>query len=536
MKKMKTTAAIVALAACAGTQLFAQSVKECTITFSLTVQQQASVSTSATVLNAGAWSQRPTHYKTTSSKITQVDILRAISVVMHKTGTYYTSQAKLVLEQSELGGFWNIDDELAQSYANWFDTGAPEYGALTGTFNYYDWYTDTLDTGVDSWTDVFFPEPPAGYTYTTTHDGIGYDLNDNTAIGAGELDSFGAPNTYAQLDTGRHFLPAPNEVATAGAYPVGHMQPWGQIFVKDPGHKNSAGEPLCENVTFFFALAVEECYDCFYLSSFISDANFTFKPGAQVGPPCCTPPESLIGKGVDKYYMALAFDNTVANQFLNPALYTNEQDLVYYYYDYSGYTGLTPAAGATDGLTPDLLPYVDTIKSALETPSPYEMRFTLAGIVTYNWNLQFVNKSDLYADYVGTATYSANGFGFIKLVCSLLTGSATFSEKIVKDVGCCDTALLGAWYNNWYGLDSNESEDTFFNPDYNQYNRYPYYDNVGGYDYYVWDNGGGYVLDVHPEKPDYHNLLPYQWETPFNPGPAITHHGIIDAINGGGAF
>lgn len=509
---MKTTiAAAVALAACAGTPLFAQSVKECTITFALTVQQQASVSTSATVLNAGAWSQSPTHYKTASKKITQVDILKAIAAVTHKNGGYYTSQAKLVLEQSELGGFWNIDDELAQSYADWYSD-----NELTGTFN-----SDGTDTTTSTWTDVFFPSG-----YTTAHDAIGYDLNDSTAIGAGA-------GTYAQLDTGRHFLPAPDGVATAGAYPVGHQQPWGQIFVKDAGHKDSSGNPLCENVTFFFALDVEECYDCFYLSSFITDANFTFKAGAQSGPPCCSTPNTLIGKGTDKYYMALSFDNTINNEFLNPTQYTNENASLYYYYDYSGYTGLTPNAGATDGLTPDLLHYVDTIKSGIDKPSPYEVRFTLAGIVTYNWNLQFVNKSDIYADYVGTAVYQANGFGFIQLVCSLLTGSATFSEKVVKDSGCCDTALLGSWYTSWYGLDSNESEDTFFNPYYNQYNPHPYYNDVGGYDYFVFDSGGGYVLDDKPEAADYTWDLPDQYETPVNAGPAITHHGVITSINNG---
>ncbi len=513
MKKMKTTiAATVALAACASTSLFAQNVKECTMTFALTVMQQASVSTT-TAPNVGTWSADPTHYKTATTKLTQANLLKAIAIVMHNNAGYYTTQAKLVLAQSELGGFWNIDDALAQSYED-FNTD----GSLSGTFN-----TDGTDTGTYSVTDVFFPAAYAGFPATID---TGLDLSGSTAIG------YGSGDTYARLATGRHFLPMPVADASGnvGAYPVGHMQPWGQIFVKDPGHKDSAGNPLCENVTFFFYLQVQECYDCFYLSSFISDANFTFKAGAQVGPPCCTAPESLTGRGTDKYYLSLSFDNTINNSYLNPALYTNSVGTVSYYYEYSGHMGLVPTVGVADGTTPDLLPYVDSIKSGLGRPSVYETRFTLNGIVTYNWNLMFVNKSDLYADYVGTASYAANGYGFIGLVCSLLTGSANFSERVVKDVGCCDDI---PWYASWYGtgsddgyginsfndlrtggqnLGSNITGGGYFDPEYDQWNLYPYYNIVGGATY---PTGSGAQFTF---------ALPDQNESPFNPAAALTQH------------
>jgi hypothetical protein len=112
---MKTAiAATVALAACAGTQLFAQNIKQDTITFALTVMQQGSVSTSPSVANYGNFSTGPAYYKTVTKKMTQLDILKAISYVQHgRNAGYYTSQASLVLVQGELGGFWNIDDALA---------------------------------------------------------------------------------------------------------------------------------------------------------------------------------------------------------------------------------------------------------------------------------------------------------------------------------------------------------------------------------------------------------------------------------------
>lgn len=187
MKKMKTTiAATIALAACASTQLFAQpspNVKSDTITFSLTEQGQASVSTSASALNAGSWLTQnlnkdgsvagvgPLHYKTTSKKLTQADIIHAIGIVLHGSAGYYSSQAKLVLVQGELSGFFNITPDLAASTAdtNLYFGDSLVKPKVTGT--------SSLDG-----------------TFTTG------DTDTDTGLQSG-LDSL-----YAQLATGRHFL------------------------------------------------------------------------------------------------------------------------------------------------------------------------------------------------------------------------------------------------------------------------------------------------------------------------------------------
>jgi hypothetical protein len=512
MKHMKTAiAATVALAACAGTQLFAQNIKQDTITFALTVMQQGSVSTSPSVANYGNFSTGPAYYKTVTKKMTQLDILKAISYVQHgRNAGYYTSQASLVLVQGELGGFWNIDDALAQSYEdfNQYFTGwtAPT-NKLTGTFNldgtdsaFYD-NSSSANAAFDP---IVFPSGYVGIDDISTF----LDNNPDTTVGAGT-------DSYIRLDTGRHFLPVPAGYATTGEYPVGHQQPWGQIFVKDPGHKDSLGNILCENVTYFFYLEVQECYDCFYLSSYITDATFTEKSGTQTGPPCCTSPSFVLGKGTDKYYLSFSFDNTINNSYLNPATATNVDESgvtnVGYYYEYVGVTGLVPTVGVADGITPDLLTYSDPIRSRLGTASPYETRFTLNGIVTYNWNLTLVNPTDISADFVGTATYAANGYGFIGLVCSLLTGSATFSERIVKDVNCCDDI---PWYNSWYGPGSDDNAG-YFNPEIDQWDQYPNYNIVGGESYTT-------------HSPAYFFSLPYQNESPLNPGAALTYHGVND--------
>jgi len=545
MKMRKKLITALVLGACVGTQAFAQSgvanIKEDTITFALSVMQQSSVSTS-TALNAGNFSQGPTHYKTATKKMTQTDILKAIAFVLHnRNANFYTSQAKLVLVQGELGGFWNIDDGLAQSYPDfWSD------GMLRGSFNDDGQDTDRTDD-TDSYNAAYYEmrgEFPSGYynaleTYLDTYA--------RTSIADGT-------DEYARLDTGRHFLPVPDGYATSGEYPPGHMQPWGQIYVKDPGHKSSSGDPLCENVTFFFYLYVQECYDCFYLNSFISDATFTTKEGAQSGPPCCTSPNFLLGNGVDKYYLSLSFDNTINNSYLNPAVYTNSNSSsTYYYYEYVGFTGVQPSAGIADGTTPDLLAYSDPIRSRLGLPSPYETRFTLNGIVTYSWSLKMVNSSDVAADFVGTAKFDANGFGFIGLVCSLITGNATFTEKVVKDVGCCDDVnwwndtynwpsdngqgSYDTWATGWFGPGANDYysgpymlsgasvsyysyyDMGYFNPYRDQFNPYPYPNIVGGYDYYHYDYG-------HDSYGQWD--LPYQNESPYNPGAALTMHGIIN--------
>ena len=309
---------------------------------------------------------------------------------------------------------------MAQSFADFTTGGIPSNPSwrLTGSFHgdesdngfiggnvgdVTDESGDFNHSGPTPLTAVFFPDVPflqygedfsGEFDFSTT---IPTMLDDNARIslsdGPGsDFDPQGG--AYARLATGRHFLPVPWEsyandagtaFATTGEYPPGHMQPWGQIYVKDAGHGTRRKTRSCENVTFFFNMCVEECYDCFYLSSFISQADFQEKPGSQTGPPCCTSPGLLLGKGVDKYFLQLSFDNTVNNPFLNPALETNtitdDDTDVEYFYDYVGFTGLVPSVGVADGTTPDLLPYVDSIKSQLGRPSPYETRFTLDGIV-----------------------------------------------------------------------------------------------------------------------------------------------------------
>jgi len=543
--KIKTTiAATVALAACASTQLFAQNIKCTTITFALTVMQQASVSTSATVPNAGNFSQGPTHYKTTSFKLTDKDLLRAISYVMHSgNANFYSSKASLALVQDELGGFWNITDAVAQSYADLDEDGD---NSLPGEFNDdgsdSTFYDNTFAPSTDGYDEeglsgdvadfpIIFPPAYVGVLGTSANNFEDFatflfnanriDIQDGVTA-----DGSTVGGAYARLATGRHFLPVPwldpntdTPYPTTGEYPPGHMQPWGQVFVKDPGASGfSADSPLCENVTFFFCFSVEECYDCFYLNSFISDANFTTKQGTQSGPPCCTAPDFLLGKGTDKYYMTMSFDNTQSNPYLNPSL-DDQTSFTTFFYNYVGHTGIRASVGVADGLTPDLLTYSDPIRSRLGQPIPFETRFTLNGIVTYNWSLQLFNATDAAADFVGTANYAANGYGFIHLVCSLLTGTATFSEKVMKDIGCCDNT---PWYDSWYGIGADfgpinayhGSEEGFgyFNPSGDQYNPYPYFNIVGGEVF----------------STNFFRDLPDQFESPYNPGPALTNHKVID--------
>jgi hypothetical protein len=398
MKMRKTLITAVALAACVSTQLFAQN-KEDVMTFSLTGQQQTSVSTSPTVVNAGNWTDGPKYYKTGTTKVTDKDIIKYIAFVLHNSATYYSSQAKLVLVQGELSGFFNITPDLGNSIVD------PD---MDGSF--------------------------------TSNDG-----DASTAI-ANSFDS-----AYVQLDNGQHLLV---NTLDNTLYPIGHLQPWGQIYVKDTARNGySVDSPLCENVTYFFAMTVEECYDCFYMNSFVSDASFTIKNGQQNGPPCCGTSSTMYGKGKDRYFLSLSFDNTVNNPYLN-------------YYNSFCYVGVDGITGSIvgDGVVPDKInvnPYHDPIKFLVGKAWPYEARFTLEGIFTYTWNLQFVNSSDISPDFVGTGSFAASGYGFIGLFCELLTGSATFTEKIVKPT-CCTGEN---WYDWWYGVGA-EYEASGTAPDY----------------------------------------------------------------------
>jgi hypothetical protein len=419
MKKTLITA--VALAACAGTPLFAQNAKEGVITFALTSQAQNSVSTS-TASNAGLWSQQPRYYKTVTGKLATSDILQAIAYVLHnKNNNFYGSKAQLVLVQGELSGFFNLN-------------------ALPSSPNLTDVRPIALTPGLFDITPDF--------SETTLHSGA----------------------TFAQLATGRHlehvpFADPPADttplVPTSGAWPVGHHQPWGQIFVKIP---TTAGIALCENVTPFFAITVEECYDCFYLSSFITDTTFKYQTGAS-GLPCCTTPTSLLGNGKDRYYMTLSFDNTLNNPYLNPgaALYVGgwgqaTDPTLVTYNAYAGKAGIGFAAGTFpgDGITPDFIKYYDSIQSGAGKFNQFVTRFTLNGTVTYTWSLKMINTGDSVADFVGSASYSANGYGFIALRCALLSGTASIAEKVVKLTTCC---LDDPWYSWWYGIGWNQFQD-----------------------------------------------------------------------------
>jgi hypothetical protein len=214
---------------------------------------------------------------------------------------------------------------------------------------------------------------------------------------------------------------------------------------------------------------------------------------------------------------------------LNNVLVTNSNSDTEYNYEYVGFTGMVPSAGGADGTAPDLLKYSDPIRSGLAVfkDFQYEMRFTLNGIVTYNWTLTLVNPTDVAYDFVGTANYSANGFGFIGLVCQLITGTATFSEKVVKDIGCCDdvdwsqtglnTVLNGqgnylTYATGWFGP-GYDGGSGYFDPMWHntQFDPYPYPNIVGGERYGTvygtWD-------------------LPCQNESPYRPGPALSSHEV----------
>jgi hypothetical protein len=392
MDNIKTSLAIaVALAAGVSASVFAANIKEGTISFAMTVQQQSSVSETSGS-KAGDWVDPTTHvgptrYRTHLAKIDQTTIIQDIGYVLHGSSTYYSSSAELVLVQGELSGFFNMTPELSNS--------VPEVGTngLSGVI-----LTD--------------------------------DLDKSTSIASS------TNSLEALLATGRHFQTNP----ITGQYPVGHLQPWGQIYVKYTiGNSN-----LCDNVTYFFGLTVQECYDCFYLNSFISDSTFTFNK--HVGhplssPPCCNIGTNAVlqGNGRDQYYMTLSFDNTVNNPYLNKsnALWV-------------GVSGLP--LPPVNGLLPDQTLYTNVITTNLVTPAPYEARFTLTGILTYNWNLQFVNTSDLYPDFVGSADFSIDGYGFMQNYCTLLYGTVSITEDIISSSDCCnDENGTAPWYDNWYG-------------------------------------------------------------------------------------
>jgi hypothetical protein len=203
----------------------------------------------------------------------------------------------------------------------------------------------------------------------------------------------------------------PNGMNT-GLGAAGKQQPFAYIFLKDGTN--------CINVSAFFAFQVRECYDCFYLNSFVTDSKYGFTtttkittiPGLQ---PCCNTVTNITttingsGNGTDKYYFTLVFDNTINNANLAA----------------HGITGLAPRE---DGITPDVAPsgYVPT--------DPSVLRFTLNGILTYTWRVASISGS---LAQIGSVSYSANGFGFIAKSCNLLSGTVSVSEAAVATKNCC---------------------------------------------------------------------------------------------------
>jgi hypothetical protein len=393
--------------ACVGTQLFAQNFKEDVLTFNLSRQYQVSVSDSSAP-NHGVWTAPPTQYKTKTSKLATADILRSIAVVLYGNPNAYSSQAKIVLVQGELSGFFGL--------------------RTTGV------YSETT--------------PPILIGSTVTNNPLYI-----ASIGASGIGTFtpGGPELSVssliyRLDTGRNYDANPEDFRLA----VGHDQPWGQVFVKD---KNGA---VCDNVTFFFSFDVEECYDCFYLNSFISDSKFAFQPKS--GPPCCAGTTANNASGKDRYFMFLGFDNTYENQYLND----NSEFYVGNNPDWAAlYPGFTVGLVEQDnGITPDALPYDPSILSNVSSPAdshPYDvyvMRFRIGGILSYSWSLKLLNPTDPTQEFLGNAQFPAYGFGFIGKVCSFLTGSTAFAEKSVKATTCCtDTP----WFNSWYGVGASYS-------------------------------------------------------------------------------
>jgi hypothetical protein len=440
MKMRKKLITALVLGACVSTQVFAQ-VKEDVITFSLTGQKQNSVSHSATVDNQGTWSglgdangTGPRFYKTATTKVTDQDIIKFIAYVKHHNALYYSTKAKLVLVQGELSGFFNITPELGGSIPQ------NETYNMTST-NYLDGIID--DGSGNGHTADFDPQT---------------DIPNST------------DSAFVTLANGHHMLlnnTDPVNFTGNDLYPVGHNQPWGQIFIKDTGKSGySVLDPLCENVTYYFAFSVEECYDCFYMNSFVSDATFTISQPGQAGPPCCGALSTLIGHGKDRYYLTLSFDNTANNPYLN-----TDSDFWVGNDGSSDDIGIGPNYPAPngspipgDGLVPDQVntpqpapagntkAYQDTIRRNPPFINlPYEARFTLNGILTYTWNLKFLNKSDAAPDFIGTGSFAASGYGFVALYCQLFTGSTTFTESLVKTACCLDNGPWFDTYGGWYG-------------------------------------------------------------------------------------
>lgn len=300
--------------------------------------------------STGPITGNPGTWKTKTAKITQKEVIASIGIVLGHT---FTSNAKLVVADGDFSGF----------FANW------ESFTYDGAFPHQD------IEGVEGGPPVGFPN---GYHRAVDADGW---YNGNVAT-AGGLE---------------------------GVWPAGLWQINGEIFIQD-----GTDGAVCVNVTPFFYTMIQECYDCFYLNSFITDS--TFKLGTTDGPPCCQGTITTSGSGTDKYFVTMDFDNTVNNWAIDE--YYNQ------YYDL-GVEALDPH---DDGLTPNDVPEYQNIDTKV-------MRWRLHGIVTYKWSLKPYNSGEI-PRFLGTATLPAYGHGFVAKVCAMITGTVTIAEKLISG-NCC---------------------------------------------------------------------------------------------------
>ena len=241
--------------------------------------------------------------------------------------------------------------------------------------------------------------------------------------------------------TGTNYIFPPSPGTNTGVTAAGKHQPYAYIFLKDGTN--------CINVSRFFTFKVQECYDCFYLNSFVTDSKFSRTQTTTVTseknpvlPPCCnTIPGTSVtntsigkigGSGVDKYYFTLTFDNTINN-----ANITNV-------------AGITPLNPADDGVTPDMVP----VANADVNKDLNVLRFTLNGILTYSWTLVTLNSTDGGNTQIGSVSFNANGYGFITKTCNLVSGTVSVSEVAAASTSCCsvtgDSAIVpttGVDYN-----------------------------------------------------------------------------------------
>jgi hypothetical protein len=398
MKMRKKLITALVLGACVGTQGFAATAvmqtKEGVINFALTRQYQYQPNTTVFI-------PAPLVYSTKTAKITTTSVIQAISIVLYGTPNHFTSKAVLILGK---GGEWHGED-----IANWDHN--PELTGFFGTFSPDNWEFDS-------------------------------DLNGNVALDNGRNHHL---NYYVDANGDTNYV----------AQPTGLSEPWGQIWVKDTGLVDPVtGSTLCVNVTYFFCLKVQECYDCLYMNSFVSDAKF--KQGVLVGPPCCSPTITQSGAGVDKYYLTLTFDNTENNPYLNYDVYNhrNENWENDWYVDlYSDYFPNFDAGlyETDDGVVPDALPPGGHDYHGYDT---YTLRFTLNGILTYKWTLKNLNAGDTWPDFIGSASYPAAGYGYVAKTCSMIDGTVTITERLVPLCDCCsviyDINLGGDNYYGWY--------------------------------------------------------------------------------------